>query len=403
VWRIATSGGVTRTSGLGPDEARLSVGDGSAFAWLLGDLHGNTAAGVNAAETSLSHAWRYDPYGQILAETSGALANPWRFQGRLDVGADSDAALYEFGARHYDPGLGAFTQLDSYAGDAGDPLSLNRYLYAAANPWTLIDPTGHRYEMGAGGSGCRGCEAVAPPPPPRVVPPPPPPPGPMPEGPRVAQSRVTPEYVLATAQAAPAPSALPRQLTECLDPSGCQVPDGVLYALGAVFVVSGGVVVGVAIGPTVAQGAAYASGGGSWGLCVWACDKVNRVTAPILEGVAGAPTNSISTAYATSRAPQLQSLLPLASRGRVTIGVAVAENASGIRVVLVGTSEPRGYLRPVVREAIEAFETVVPSPTRHAEQNIIAYAQSNNLTILSIDAGRPFCPDCARLIDQTLH
>jgi hypothetical protein len=46
-------------------------------------------------------------------------------------------------ARFYDPGLGAFTQLDSYAGSAQDSLSLNRYLYAEANPTTLIDPTGH--------------------------------------------------------------------------------------------------------------------------------------------------------------------------------------------------------------------------------------------------------------------
>jgi hypothetical protein len=38
---------------------------------------------------------------------------------------------------------GTFTALDSYAGEAVDPVSLNRYLYAHANPATLIDPTGH--------------------------------------------------------------------------------------------------------------------------------------------------------------------------------------------------------------------------------------------------------------------
>lgn len=52
-------------------------------------------------------------------------------------------------ARFYDPGLGAFTQLDSYSGRAQDPLSLNRYLYAAANPASLIDPTGHFYMAAA--------------------------------------------------------------------------------------------------------------------------------------------------------------------------------------------------------------------------------------------------------------
>jgi hypothetical protein len=46
-------------------------------------------------------------------------------------------------ARFYSPGLGTFTQLDSVMGSAQNPLSMNRFLYALANPATLIDPTGH--------------------------------------------------------------------------------------------------------------------------------------------------------------------------------------------------------------------------------------------------------------------
>ncbi|MEX2134286.1 MAG: hypothetical protein WEB67_09110, partial [Acidimicrobiia bacterium] len=41
------------------------------------------------------------------------------------------------------PSLGQFTQLDSVMGSAQNPLSMNRFLYAQANPATLIDPTGH--------------------------------------------------------------------------------------------------------------------------------------------------------------------------------------------------------------------------------------------------------------------
>ena len=51
--------------------------------------------------------------------------------------------LYDFGARSYDPSLGAFTSFDSVSGSAQNPLTLNRYLYANANPATLVDPTGH--------------------------------------------------------------------------------------------------------------------------------------------------------------------------------------------------------------------------------------------------------------------
>ena len=57
--------------------------------------------------------------------------------------AEGSADLYDFSARSYDPGLGAFTSFDSVTGSAQNPLTLNRYLYANANPATLVDPDGH--------------------------------------------------------------------------------------------------------------------------------------------------------------------------------------------------------------------------------------------------------------------
>jgi RHS repeat-associated protein len=51
--------------------------------------------------------------------------------------------LYDMSARFYAPGIGAFTQLDSVMGSAQNPLSMNRFLYALANPATMIDPDGH--------------------------------------------------------------------------------------------------------------------------------------------------------------------------------------------------------------------------------------------------------------------
>jgi RHS repeat-associated protein len=73
---------------------------------------------------------------------------PWRFQARLDLMSNPADPLYEWSARYYLPAIGAFSQLDAYAGDVGDPRSLHRYLYAAANPWTLIDPSGHAFISG---------------------------------------------------------------------------------------------------------------------------------------------------------------------------------------------------------------------------------------------------------------
>jgi RHS repeat-associated protein len=143
-WRTV-SGSNTLDAALGPDQSRLALADGSAFAWLLPDLHGNVAAGIDSAETAVSDAWRYDGYGRSAASTSSSgLANPWTYQGRLDLAPAGEDPFYAAGARYYDPNLGTFTQLDSMTGSAQDPLSLNRYLYAEGNPATLIDPSGHR-------------------------------------------------------------------------------------------------------------------------------------------------------------------------------------------------------------------------------------------------------------------
>ena len=77
------------------------------------------------------------------ASTTSALTTPWRYQGELLVNPAGASDLYADGARFYAPGLGVFTQLDTSQGSALNPLSLNRFLYAAANPETMIDPSGH--------------------------------------------------------------------------------------------------------------------------------------------------------------------------------------------------------------------------------------------------------------------
>jgi RHS repeat-associated protein len=73
----------------------------------------------------------------------------------------ADDALYAAGARAYQPSLGVFSGLDSRTGGAADPRTMNRYLYALANPATLVDPDGHLAQAfvtsggcGPDGSGC---------------------------------------------------------------------------------------------------------------------------------------------------------------------------------------------------------------------------------------------------------
>jgi RHS repeat-associated protein len=131
-----------------PGGDRLGVKGGSTVNWLLPDLHGNLAASLSADESTVTWAIRYDPYGMTLATGlaggTAVGAGTWKYQGRLDVSpAGLNTPLYDLSARFYAPGISAFTQLDSSMGTAQNPLSMNRFLYAEANPATLVDPTGH--------------------------------------------------------------------------------------------------------------------------------------------------------------------------------------------------------------------------------------------------------------------
>ena len=114
---------------------RLTVGSSR----LVPNVRGDVAALLDPAAATISDAYRYDPYGVTIA-TLGTSVNPYRFAGRL---LEPTSGQYDFGARSYDPAIGAFTGLDSILGQAANPVSLNRYLYAWANPGSMIDPDGH--------------------------------------------------------------------------------------------------------------------------------------------------------------------------------------------------------------------------------------------------------------------
>jgi filamentous hemagglutinin len=104
------------------------------------------------------------------------------------------------------------------------------------------------------------------------------------------------------------------------------------------------------------------------------------------------------TTLVQSRVDDLLSQIPANSQGRITMGVAVVEDAQGARSVLISTSEPRGYLRPGV--TLQPGETVVVG-TGHAEADIVSYANANGLKVIDIGATRPICPSCQNVIGPT--
>lgn len=99
-----------------------------------------------------------------------------------------------------------------------------------------------------------------------------------------------------------------------------------------------------------------------------------------------------------SRVDDLLAQIPANSQGRITMGVAVVEDANGVRSVVVSTSEPRGYLRPGV--TLQPGETVIAG-TGHAEADIVSYANANGLKIIDIGATRPVCAGCQNTLAPT--
>ena len=105
----------------------------------------------------------------------------------------------------------------------------------------------------------------------------------------------------------------------------------------------------------------------------------------------------IPSASTASRTAELGAAIPAAQQGRITMGVGLAEDVNGVQRLLVGTSEPRGYLRPGV--TLAPGETIAPG-LGHAEADIVNFAQQNGLRLLEVGATRPICPNCATLIER---
>jgi hypothetical protein len=65
--------------------------------------------------------------------------------------------------------------------------------------------------------------------------------------------------------------------------------------------------------------------------------------------------------------------------------------------LIVGTSEPKGYLRPGVREEVTADEDVADGHG-HGEQNVVGRMMERGFTSGTVGAGRPICAMCAETI-----
>jgi len=82
--------------------------------------------------------YEYDAFGNEVNHT-GTTPNNYLYRGEQ---YDPDLSLYYLRARYMNPLTGRFLSRDPEEGDAADPESLHKYLYANADPVNQSDPTG---------------------------------------------------------------------------------------------------------------------------------------------------------------------------------------------------------------------------------------------------------------------
>ncbi|WP_084133378.1 RHS repeat domain-containing protein [Clostridium grantii] len=95
--------------------------------------------------------YTYDSWGKLIS-TTGSLAstvgakNPYRYRGYR---YDSETGLYYLQSRYYNPEFCRMLNADALAGNVGDLLSHNIFMYSKNNPVNMSDPSGFREMISA--------------------------------------------------------------------------------------------------------------------------------------------------------------------------------------------------------------------------------------------------------------
>jgi len=112
--------------------------DGSLKWYYVNDSHGNVVKLLNGSYATTKF-YTYDAYG-LEQNIDSADTNPFRYCGEY-YDKYSDAVFLR--ARSYSPSMGRFIEMDSFAGDYKNPLSLNLYTYCENDAINGVDPSGH--------------------------------------------------------------------------------------------------------------------------------------------------------------------------------------------------------------------------------------------------------------------
>lgn len=91
------------------------------------------------SQGDLANTYDYEAFGEVLGQT-GSVENRYLFAGEQ---FDNTLSQYYLRARYYDQSSGRFTQQDTWMGNNQDPITLHKYLYANADPGSMVDPSGY--------------------------------------------------------------------------------------------------------------------------------------------------------------------------------------------------------------------------------------------------------------------
>jgi RHS repeat-associated protein len=124
---------------------RVNIGEaGETVRFHFTDHLGSSSVTRSTAPGNSARWQTYRPYGWDHVSSNPENQNGYKFTGQ-----EQDFAwLYNYKARSYLPGVGVFTQADTYEGEIYEPQTLNPYAYVTGNPLKYTDPTGHRRGYG---------------------------------------------------------------------------------------------------------------------------------------------------------------------------------------------------------------------------------------------------------------
>jgi RHS repeat-associated protein len=120
----------------GADELVQRLGTSSSY--YVQDGLGSVVGLTNSAGAQTDR-YRYDAWG-VRTLVTGATPNPYGYRGQF---SDDATSLLYLRARWFTPGTGRFLTRDTAQFRLDDPIDLNRYTYAGANPINMYDPSGY--------------------------------------------------------------------------------------------------------------------------------------------------------------------------------------------------------------------------------------------------------------------